>query len=486
MFSKTDSSDIRSAAWRISLWATLAFAIGTMLVFAELHGFVAHDIQRRSDAWLSGEIETIGDVAEHTPKDRLYSRVMGEVAELASREVPDKDRSQSINDSVFFLQAGSHGVQLWVGAGNGEAAWDAIRSVRSSTDVPYDVRIAGYPVPFRVASLPINDGSHIYLGLSEKDERHVLRGLRARFLVLWLLIVLLGFIIVFYTTRRMLNDVRRITEAATGIGRSDLSLRVPTSGRNDEIGQLGQTLNQMLDQIESTMHQLHTMTDSLAHDLRSPLSAVRAQLEVALSREDGTGDPEPLVAAIDELDRLSEFLNTSLDVVEARADALRLTPTQVDLDELLQTMISLYEPSMSERGLRMQLRSAGRVTVAADAALLHRVIANLLDNEIKHLPASSTITVSLRREGNDAVLLIEDDGPGFDPVLIDHILEQGVKGVDSTGHGLGLAFVEAVVRAHGGTVTVGNCATGGARLVIVWPSLPQGPMRHAGQLELAR
>jgi hypothetical protein len=121
MFSKTDSSDIRSAAWRISLWATLAFAIGTMLVFAELHGFVAHDIQRRSDAWLSGEIETIGDVAEHTPKDRLYSRVMGEVAELASREVPDKDRSQSINDSVFFLQAGSHGVQLWVGAGNGEA-----------------------------------------------------------------------------------------------------------------------------------------------------------------------------------------------------------------------------------------------------------------------------------------------------------------------------------------------------------------------------
>src|SRR5580693_9500241 len=84
---------MRSAAWRISLWATLAFAIGTMFVFAMLHGFVADDIQRRTDAWLSGEVEVLGDVATRTPKDRLYRRVVGEVAELASREVPNRQRS---------------------------------------------------------------------------------------------------------------------------------------------------------------------------------------------------------------------------------------------------------------------------------------------------------------------------------------------------------------------------------------------------------
>jgi hypothetical protein len=81
---------MRSAAWRISLWASLAFAIGTMLVFAMLHRFGANDIQRRSDAWLSGEVEVLSDVAERTPKDRLYRRVVGEVAELASREVPNR------------------------------------------------------------------------------------------------------------------------------------------------------------------------------------------------------------------------------------------------------------------------------------------------------------------------------------------------------------------------------------------------------------
>ena len=102
---------MHSAAWRISLWATLAFACGTMVVFVFLQSFVAADIQRRSDAWLSGEIETLGDVAERTPKNALYDAVVGEVAELAEREIPDKPASESgSSDSVFFLQSGASDV----------------------------------------------------------------------------------------------------------------------------------------------------------------------------------------------------------------------------------------------------------------------------------------------------------------------------------------------------------------------------------------
>ena len=201
---------MRSAAWRISLWATLAFACGTMVVFAFLHHFVSHDIQQRSDAWLSGEVSVLGDVASHTPQDRLYGRVVGEVAELATREVPNQLRSSSgSNDSVFFIQSGQDGsVKLWVGKGDGAAHLEAIHSTRIVPDVPSDVSVQGFVIPFRVASVQLPDGSHVYLGLSEKDERHVLRGLRVRFLLLWLLIVLIGFIIVFYVTRRMLGHVR--------------------------------------------------------------------------------------------------------------------------------------------------------------------------------------------------------------------------------------------------------------------------------------
>jgi len=471
MSSKTANPGLHSAAWRISLWATLAFAIGTMLVFVMIHRFVANDIQRRSDAWLTGEVAVLGDVAGRTPKDRLYVRVVGEVAELASREVPNKLRSNSNeNDSVFFLQAADDGaLKLWVGVGDGLPNLAAIRARKFISDVPYDLNVNGLTQPFRVASVRLDDGSHIYLGLSERDELRVLRNLRFRFFCLWLLIVLFGSAIVFFVTRRMLGHVREITEAASRIGQADLSSRVPTSKRNDEVGQLARTLNHMLDRIESSVYQLHTITESLAHDLRSPLTAIRGKLEIVLSGDLKVEPSEQIVSVIDELDRLSEFLNTSLDVAEARADALRLSRTHVDLDELVRIMIDLYEPSLSEKGLRVNLRSAGPVTVLADAALLHRVVANLLDNELNHVPALCTVSITLGASENAATLTVEDDGPGFASEIGFQVFKQRVKGRDSKGHGLGLAFVEAVVRAHGGSVMASNRPDGGAVLSITWP-----------------
>jgi signal transduction histidine kinase len=453
------------------LWATLAFACGTMMVFVFLQNFVEGDIQRRSDAWLSGEVEVLGDVAERTPKDALYGRVVGEVAELAAREVPDKPASESgSNDSVFFLQSGSDGsLKLWVGAGSGEDHLKAIEATSVPPDRPTDLQVSGFTVPFRVACIRVGDGSHIYLGLSERDELRVLRNLRARFFLLWLLIVLLGFGIVFLTTRRMLSHVRRITEAASRIGHSDLTARVPTTKRNDEVSHLALTLNRMLDRIENSVHQLHTITDSLAHDLRSPLTAIRGKLEMSLSTATDGEQTEPIVSAIDELDRLTDFLNKSLDVAEAKADALRLTRSAIDLNELLRVMLDLYEPSMTEKGLEVKLHSSGTVEIFADAALIHRMIANLLDNELNHLPPSSTLTIELRAEGDAAWLILDDDGPGFDSEVLPHLFERRVKGRQSIGHGLGLAFVEAVARAHGGSVAAANRESGGAHLAITLP-----------------
>lgn len=471
MSSMTDKRVMRSAAWRISLWATLAFACGTMVVFVFIDRFVANDIQRRSDAWLAGEVEVLGDVAERTPNDALYNRVVGEVAELAAREVPNRLPSESAqNDSVFFLQSASSGaLKLWVGAGDGQTYLDAIRARAITPDRPTSVHVKGVSIPFRVASITIGDGSSIFLGLSERDELRVLLNLRIRFFLLWLSLVMLGFAIVFFTSRRMLSHVRSITEAASRIGHSDLSTRVPTSRRSDEIAHLAITLNRMLDRIEESMHQLHTITDSLAHDLRSPLTAIRGKLETSLlTRQDGDRSDQ-VVAAIEEVDRLTDFLNKSLDVAEAKADALRLAPTEIDLDELLRAMIDLYEPSMSERGMQVQFNRKGPVKIVADEGLIHRMIANLFDNELKHLPAGSRVHVSLGEDQDTVSLVLYDNGQGFDSEVTSNLFTGRIKGKHSSGHGLGLAFVDAVVRAHGGSVTASNRESGGAQIVISLP-----------------
>ncbi len=470
MSSTTARPAMRSAAWRISLWATLAFACGTVVVFVFLQRFMARDIQRRTDAWLAGEVEVLGDVAERTPKDALYGRVVGEIAELASKEVPNKQAgASSTNDSVFFLQTGANGaLSLWVGAGDGRANFEAIRRLHIQADRPTDLRVAGFSIPFRVTSIPIEDGSRIYLGVSERDELRVLHSLTLRFVLLSFSLILLGFLIVFFTTRRMLSHVRDITEAASRIGHADLTTRVPTTERHDEIAQLAFTLNHMLDRIENTVRQLHTITDALAHDLRSPLTAIRGKLEMSLLALD-EGQAEPIVGAIEELDRLTDFLNKSLDVAEAQADALRLTLTAVDLSELLTAMADLYEPSMSEKGLVLSLHSHGPVKVMADAALLHRMVANLFDNALKHLPAGCSVSIGVGAEQGIALLRVSDNGPGFDPGVLAHLFETRVRGRNSSGHGLGLAFVQAVARAHGGKVSAANPNGGGAAITVSLP-----------------
>ncbi len=471
MSSGTARRRMRSAAWRISCWATVAFACGTLAVFVFLHRFVASDMQRRSDEWLAGEVETLGDVAERTPKNALYDRVVGEVAELAEREVSNRQSSAGqAGAPVFFLQTGGDGsLRLWVGAGDGALYQQALRAAAILPGRPTDLRVTGVAIPFRVASDALDDGSHIYLGLSERDELRVLNKLRLRFFLLWLLLVLFGFGIVFFTTRRMLGHVRKITEAASRIGHSDLNARVPTTRRNDEVSQLAQTLNVMLDRIENSMRQLHTITDALAHDLRSPLTAIRGKLEISLPAVAREEDAEPIVAAIEELDRLVDFLNKSLDVAEARADALRIRRSGIGLCELLRTMIDLYEPSLAEKGIAIALQCEDEVKVFADAGLMHRMIANLLDNALKHLPRSCQVAVAARADGDRALLIFEDSGPGFDPAVLEHVCERRVKGRNSDGRGLGLAFVEAVARAHGGTVTAQNRQQGGARIEVSLP-----------------
>jgi len=471
MSSRNGKTIVRSASWRISLWGTLAFALGTIVVFVFLHRFLSHDIQQRSDAWLSGEVEVLGDVAERTPKDALYGRVLAEVAELVRKEIPNRLRSErSANDSVFFLQTRENGsLKLWVGASTGGKTLKAIRESGTLFDIPGDLHVDGFAIPFRVVSIPIEDGSRIYLGFSERDQLRVLNSLRLGFFFLWLLIVLLGFAMVFVTTRGMLNHVQEITESASRIGQSDLNRRVPTTERNDEVSHLALTLNRMLDRIESSMHQLHSITDSLAHDLRSPLTAIRGKLERLLSVAVSGEQVESIASVMEEVDFLTDYLNQSLDVAEAKADALRLVRTNIDLDELVRAMVDLYRPSFADKGLTVKLHSAGPLMVDADAALIHRLVGNLFDNELKHLPTGFTVTIRLEADLDLATLVMEDDGPGFAPDVIHHLFEIRAKGKESNGHGLGLAFVDAVTRAHGGTVTASNRAQGGARITVILP-----------------
>lgn len=471
MYSETSKSAGHTAAWRISFWSTLAFAAGSVVLFLLIQRFASHEIQKRTDAWLSGEVETLGDVAERTPKNALYDRIVDEVAELATKEVPrELQAGGDPNQSVFFIETGSDNrLKLWVGKGDSKPFLAAITQTTISPGNPVDIWVPGFYHPFRVTVVQTPAGDRIHLGLSEAHDIHVLRRMRVRLFSICLGIVVLGFAIVFFATKRMLDRVHRITRTANRIGQHDLRSRVPEVRGSDEIAQLARTLNKMLDRIENSVNQLHTITNSLAHDLRSPMMAIRGKLELALLADHDGSWSDPIASAVEELDRLSDFLTKSLDVAEASADALHLRRVPIDLDESLRSMVDLYEPSFTERGLKLQLRSPSALVVSSDSALLHRMLANLLDNALKHLPPGTTIFLQLHSLDGFGRLEIEDDGPGFPPEVVDRPFDRYVKGHNSTGSGLGLAFAEAVVRAHGGQIKATNGVRGGAWIVVDLP-----------------
>ena len=465
----------KTAAWRIAVWTTLAFALGSALAFGITYAVVANSFRERSDAWLSGEAETLSEVSNSTPQDALYHRIMQEVAELATREMPGeneyRDDSSHPNSSAFFMQSGSPGeAVLWVGPDMKDPFLRAIQSTRLAPDTPQSLHIEGQATPFRVVAKNRKLGGTIYLGLSDKSAMYLLDSLTEQFLMVWACTVFFGFVILYASARGTLRRVEHISETVAKIGTDDLSTRLPENRSADEISRLSSTFNQMLDRIQASVNQLRTVTDSVAHDLKSPVTSIRGKLEVALSTTDEERSRELVAQAIDGLDRLSNMLNTSLDLAEAEAGALHLNRESVDLSILVRQQVDLYQPAFAAHNHRLSCDLKERVFINADVSLMQRVVNNLIDNELAHLHGGCDIRVCLDAQNQHVELAIEDNGPGFPPDLRSHAFERFVKGKTSRGRGLGLAFVNAVVQAHGGSVKLSHPPSGGVGISISMPA----------------
>jgi signal transduction histidine kinase len=305
--------------------------------------------------------------------------------------------------------------------------------------------------------------------MSDRGDNYLLYDLARRCLMLWGGTALLGFLISFMSARHTLRRVEHITETVARIGSQDLGERLPESEGRDEISSLAKTFNLMLDRIQTSVNQLRSVTDSVAHDLKSPVTSIRGTLESALCADPNGNWREFVGEAIENLDRLLNLLNTTLDLAEAEAGALRLDRRSIDLTELVRQLIDLYQPAMHERHHKLVADLGAHVVVNGDLFLLTRMINNLFENEMTHLPDSCWIHIYLRSREQSAELVIKDTGPGFPTELAGRAFERFVKGKQSPGHGLGLAFVDAVVKAHGGTVEIADRPEGGSNISLSLP-----------------
>ncbi|MFE0801992.1 sensor histidine kinase [Streptomyces sp. NPDC058812] len=353
----------------------------------------------------------------------------------------DGDGDSDDDDSGESLEPGEIGERTTVSDGSA--------TIDGDTE---DYRFAAVPVQNRAG-----DDLTVYAGAPLSAEHGAVNtALTVMLIGFPLLLAVVGWV-TWLVTGRALRPVAGIRREMAAITASeDLARRVPVPDTHDEVARLASTTNQTLAALESSVERQRRFVADASHELRSPIASLRTQLEVAAAH------PEllDLDGAVEDTVRLQRLaadllLLARLDAGERPADA------RVDLAVLAREEAG----GRSGVSVRAEGDAAGEVTVAGSRGQLGRVLANLLDNAQRH--ARSAVEVSVRRDGDTAVVAVSDDGEGVPAADRERIFERFVRldaarSRDDGGAGLGLAIARDVAVRHGGTLTVHEAPAGGA------------------------
>lgn len=341
-------------------------------------------------------------------------------------------------------------------------------------------QVQGIENEARLLARPVQtgEGSFVVLaGASTGDRAETLSGLVTAFAVGGLLALLfasgLGYALAtlaFRPVEEMRKRAGRITLARNGE-------RLPLPASDDEIGRLGQTLNEMLARIESSIERERVFVADAGHELRTPLAILRGELELGM-RPDRNHDEAraAMRSAIEEADRLQVLADDLLELARADAAQLPLEARTVDVGEWLGRLSKRYGGRAESNGLRITSDVEPGLEWTFDPKRMETALGNLIENALVH--GGGDVELHAKREGEELELAVCDQGPGLPDGFAQRAFDRFTRAEaarTSAGTGLGLAIVNAMVAAHGGRVVFDESRIGGARAVIRLPARPNDP-----------
>ncbi len=353
-------------------------------------------------------------------------------------------------------------------AGAGAVGDPRIHSIRSSTT-------------WTVASVRVDADRVLQVGVSDDVHdalaRHLGRSLSWVFGVLTLLAGVVGVLLL----RRALRPVGELSRAAASVVQSgDLSVRVPRSGRGDELDALTDLFNEMLDRNQRLIRGMRQTLDHVGHDLRTPLSRLRVAAEVALGGDEAQLR-EALADVIEQTEEVSAILSSLMELGAAEAGLLDLERAPVNLRRIVDRVVDVYAHVAQDAQLRLTVDVPQSLAVFGDERRLQQVLANLVDNAVKYSRPGGRVEVTVRRDGEAALLRVCDEGIGIPPEQVDQIWERLYRGDLSrggSGLGLGLSLVRAIVEAHGGRVSVQSEPGKGSCFDVILPDVIPGQVER--------
>ncbi|HJQ43482.1 MAG TPA: ATP-binding protein [Jatrophihabitantaceae bacterium] len=333
--------------------------------------------------------------------------------------------------------------------------------------------VAGIVGRTRILALPARKGSTpvvAVVGGSMSDRVDAMNRLTAFIVVGGTGGVLVTSVIGWFLAGAALGPVERMRRQASAITASGVDRRLSVPQTKDEIQRLATTLNDMLARLDEAMRHERQLVDNASHELRTPLAALRAELDLALSRP---RSPDELLAALrsasEEADRLSRLADRMLVLSRASQGRLPILRGPTSLRSLLDASARLFRGTAETNGVRIEV-DAPEATVDLDESRVRQAVDNLLDNALRFAPPNSVVRISATKSSEEIRIAVADSGPGFAAEIrdraLDPFVQDGQRADRHDGAGLGLAIVKTIAEAHGGTAAIGVTEGGGATVTL--------------------
>jgi two-component system sensor histidine kinase BaeS len=252
-------------------------------------------------------------------------------------------------------------------------------------------------------------------------------------------------------SRKLTNPIKGLIDAVTAIGEGKLKSRVEMSGR-DEISRLSEAFNRMAHTLELQESLRKKLTSNIAHELRTPVSAVRGELEGMM---DGfiPMDNEHIQSLHSEIGRLKSILEGIEELSQAEASSLTLRKQLLKLGPFLKNIVERFKKLLQDKSVAVELLCDDKLIVNADPDRLSQIIINLLSNSMKATKKGGSVWIKAFKKESEVFIKVTDDGCGINKDDLPFVFERFYKASDG-GLGLGLTIVRELVEAHGGKITV--------------------------------
>jgi len=266
----------------------------------------------------------------------------------------------------------------------------------------------------------------------------------------------------YFLARSALSPVQRITQLAQGITAERLNERLPEMVVDDELGQLTNTLNEMIERLEKAFCEIQQFSGDAAHELRTPLSVMRSRVEIALRSERSPEEyKDVLEDVLDESLRLSQLIEQLLFLLREEKSGTTQDVNVISVGEIIKDVVTHVGEMIDQKGISLDLSKVDTWPVDGNSLLLSQAYFNILENAVKYTPTSGTIKIDGYADQKCVHINVADDGPGIPEDDLPNIFRRFYRADESRcresgGTGLGLAIVKRIIELHHGTIEVNS------------------------------